>query len=85
MAKFTDIIKRALRNFWNSIPMSVYVALNEQGDPVEMKRGRGPSSPNMQDREQGDYKNFIRQLVRRYGRGDHIPDLQILRFDFPNQ
>lgn len=85
MGKLTDKIKKTFRNFWNSIPMSVYVALDENGNPVEMARGDGPTSPNMRGREQDDYKYFVRRLVKRYGRGDHIPDFQFVRFDFPNQ
>lgn len=85
MSKLTDRIKKAFRDFWDSIPMSVYVALNKNGEPIAMQHGDGTLAPDSQGREQADYKTFIKQLVRRYGRGDHIPDIQILRMDFPNQ
>lgn len=85
MAKFTDRLKKMFRDFWNNIPMSVFVALNEKGEPVAMQHGDGKSSFYMRGREQADFKVFIKQLARRFGRGDHIPDFQILRMDFPNQ
>ncbi|MBD9134830.1 MAG: hypothetical protein EGP73_11375 [Alistipes indistinctus] len=86
MAKLTDRIKKAFRDFWNSIPMSVYVALDASGEAVEMKGGDGQySSPNKTDRGQTGYKAFVKHLVKRYGGSDYIPDFNIRRFDFPNQ
>lgn len=76
MAKLTDRIRKVVRDFWNDIPMSVFVALDKDGNPLEMKSA---------GREQVDYKSFVKQVARRHGRGDHIPDIQIQKYEFPNQ
>lgn len=86
MAKLTDRIKKAFRDFWNSIPMSVYVALNESGEPVAVKHGGSPNTnPYVPNKERDEFKSFIRELIRKHGKGDHIPDIRIIRMDFPNQ
>lgn len=83
MSKLSDFFKKAqaeFKQFWNDNPMGVLVLLDAEGKPLEIVRDyQRPDSGTMDY-----YRNFIRHAVRRYGRGDTIPDFQIMRYNFPN-
>ncbi len=87
MSRLSDFFKEAAARFqkyWNNNPQTTLVLLDTEGNPKEIFLDLGFQNERSSVLKTKYLREYIRHVVRRQGRGESIPDFQIMRYDFPN-